>query len=271
MNPAMRIVVLGSGGPHVVSDRGGPGVLVMVDDELLLFDCGRGTSTKIVTANRRLSSVGSVFLTHYFHYDHTCDLVTLAISGWMDGRSEPMKVYGPPGTGEFVQSLFYEAYRDDLNSRSGSTRPKAGREFICMDLADGQEVVNLGHWTVTAKNVVHGIRPEYRAIAYRVESYEGRSVAVSGDCRLCDGMLRIARGVDMLIAECSYMEDEGTGMGLVHMGPDEVGRLAADAGVGSVVLYHLGYKVDPEAACARIERVFTGRVVAARDLMQMTV
>ena len=40
-------------------------------------------------------------------------------------------------------------------------------------------------------------------IGYRF-SYQGKTIAISGDTRMCDGLVELADGVDLLITEASY-------------------------------------------------------------------
>jgi ribonuclease BN (tRNA processing enzyme) len=55
-----------------------------------------------------------------------------------------------------------------------------------------------------------------------------------------------------------------------HLSPDDVGKMAARAGVKTVVLTHLTAKADDDytAWVNDVKKHFSGRVLVAKDLMQ---
>jgi len=57
-----------------------------------------------------------------------------------------------------------------------------------------------------------------------------------------------------------------------HVTPEDVGRMAAKAGVKSVVLTHLSPTVDPEDDYKRyadgVKTFFSGPILLAKDLMK---
>src|SRR5690606_24010442 len=47
--------------------------------------------------------------------------------------------------------------------------------------------------------------PPYQALCLRVSDGDGRTIAFSGDTRICPGLLAAAEGADMLVADCSRL------------------------------------------------------------------
>jgi len=120
-------------------------------------------------------------------------------------------------------------------------------------------------------------------------------VVFSGDTRPCDGIARLAHGADLLIHECTFPEAfiehrRKSGVGtFAHTSPTELGRLACDAGVKSLVATHIGHfdSLNPvlkraagrhlpvelmgahqlDAVAADIRRTYSGPLQIARDLM----
>ena len=106
------------------------------------------------------------------------------------------------------------------------------------------------------------------AVAYRVE-IAGARIAFSGDGNGDNGNLeRLARGADLLVAHNAVREGATGVEHALHMPPSVIGRIAADAAVGRLVLSHrmlrsLGHEDETEAA---VRKSFAGPVTFANDL-----
>ena len=78
--------------------------------------------------------------------------------------------------------------------------------------------------------------------------------------------MSLAKGADLLILEASNPFKVAG-----HLTPEEAGRLAAQAGVGRLVLTHIyppGDAVDPAAQAALY---FSGEITAAEDGLRLQV
>jgi ribonuclease BN (tRNA processing enzyme) len=73
---------------------------------------------------------------------------------------------------------------------------------------------------------------EFECFAFRAES-EGRSVVYSGDTTLCDGLLRLVDGADVIVTECSCFEVP------VHLGPAGLAEVARQAPGAQIIVTHL--------------------------------
>src|SRR5262245_61569952 len=104
--PAITVTLLGSGGgPNPNPKRFGPSILVQAGGQTLLFDCGRGASTRIAQIGMLLGQVRNVFLTH-LHSDHVIGLPDLYLTGWgAQGRKMALRVWGPSGTKDMMEHL----------------------------------------------------------------------------------------------------------------------------------------------------------------------
>ena len=102
----MKLTFLGTGAPRPSPDRHGPSILVEAGNRKILIDAGPGARQRLFEAGGfpLLTGVTDIFITH-LHYDHIANVSDLWITGWMYGRREPLRVHGPPGTGEFVAGL----------------------------------------------------------------------------------------------------------------------------------------------------------------------
>src|SRR5436305_1059984 len=75
--------------------------------ERLVFDCGRGCTTRLWQLRLPLGSV-KLFLTH-LHSDHTVGIPDLWLTGWLTQpygtRKEKFHVWGPLGTVEMMAKM----------------------------------------------------------------------------------------------------------------------------------------------------------------------
>ena len=98
-----QVVMLGTGSPNPTPDQSGPATAIVVDQQVYLIDAGPGIVRRVEAARLKgiepltASSLNKVFLTH-LHSDHTLGLPDLMFSPWVLGRTEPISVYGRPGT-----------------------------------------------------------------------------------------------------------------------------------------------------------------------------
>lgn len=197
--PGITVTLLGSGGgPNPNPKRFGPSILVQAGDQTLLFDCGRGASIRLAQLGILLGQVRNVFLTH-LHSDHIIGLPDLYLTGWgAQGRKTPLRVWGPSGTKDMMANL-QRAFDFDIRIRRDVDEKfvKDGIEVSSTDIKEGV-IFDEGGVSVTAFHVDH--RPIEPAFGYRV-NYAGRSVAMSGDTRFSENLIKHAQGVDLLIHE----------------------------------------------------------------------
>ncbi len=193
--PSLTVTLLGTGNPRPEA-RGGPSILVEGEGRALLFDAGRGAEEKLF-ALHLVPKVDALFLTH-LHSDHTVGIPDVWLTGWIFGRSTPLRVWGPAGTASLCRSL-ERAYAFDVHVRRDLDErlPAAGVRLVPREIADGF-VTAEGSLRVTAFLVDHGVvRPAY---GYRVDR-GNRSVVLSGDTRPSDNLVKFARGADVLVHE----------------------------------------------------------------------
>jgi len=100
----MRITFLGTGVILPNKKRASPGLLVDIENEKLLFDCGPGTINRLVQLEHDIFQLKHVFITH-FHVDHVLDYVALVMAKALSNREE-LNVYGPTGLEKFNKDVF---------------------------------------------------------------------------------------------------------------------------------------------------------------------
>ncbi len=250
----MRVTILGSGTCVPRLDRGASSVLVRVGDESLVFDTGPGTIRRLLEAGCAPERVSAFFYTHH-HPDHTADLAPILFSAKY-GRSPraPFLAAGGQGFRGFYERLLV-AYGHWIELTEGVMEI---RELS----VEGPDRVEGSGWRVESLPVAHG--PE--SVAYRVTDEGGRTLAISGDTDMCEGIVSIARNADVFLCEASLpdgLKIEG------HLTPSLAGKIASEAGVKHLVLTHIYPEADAVDLVGQCRKTWSGPLTVARDLMEL--
>jgi ribonuclease BN (tRNA processing enzyme) len=292
-----RLVLLGTqGGPNYNATRGEAANAVVVDGQPYLIDCGYGTLAALKKGGINHRQIARIFLTH-LHDDHTADLAALLNRQWTDGRVEPVTVAGPFGTRRMVEAAvaFGEANAairlvdeartvkpaDMFRGQDLEARSTPG-EVYRDDRVSVRSVENT-HYPVESKQ-----KMPYRSVAYRIDA-RNRSFVISGDTAYSPGLVALAKGAEILVCEAidvvamrkafdgmvargMYADNpEGVWKHIVdtHTPLEDAGRMAAEAGVRTLVLTHLvPGALDPlpdDTYLAPARKTFRGQVVLGRD------
>ena len=277
----MKVTILGSGAlPYLgdwVSPRAGPAHVVSVAGTHVLFDCGKHVTRQLLGASIAPADVSHLFVTHA-HADHVLDFVHFVYAGWLGGRTAPLPIYGPAGISALVDAVFGDSgfLAADIEEwvqmpPPAETLSADGIRLPTKDLTAGGVVCDTDDWLVRAARTEHS--PRLDSWAYRLDSDEG-SVVVSGDTTASDAVVELAIGCDILVHESTATAAllEQKGLGEYHTSSRQLGRVAADAGVRTVVLVHFGGNHDADSPARLAEMVaevgesFDGNIVLGEDL-----
>jgi ribonuclease BN (tRNA processing enzyme) len=272
------VVLLGTGTPGSEPDRSGPSTAIVTGGNAYLIDAGPGVVrraaagaivsglTALYPANLRVA-----FFTH-LHSDHTLGYPDLILSPWVLGRSEPLRVYGPPGLDAMTTALL-QAYQEDIRARvEGPEQLRRDQLEIQTHEVEPGLIFDDGVLQVEAFAVPHGTWEH--AYGFKLTTAD-RTVVISGDTGPFDGLAEIAAGADVLIHEAYGAEGlrERDAQiqryhAAVHTSAVKVGQIAAQAGVGTVILHHqlhLGGETE-EALVDQVRLSFDGEVAYGHDL-----
>jgi ribonuclease BN (tRNA processing enzyme) len=295
--PGTRLVLLGTrGGPGVSLDRNQTASAVVVDGVPYLVDCGYGTLRALVAAGFGFQSVNTVFVTH-LHDDHTADIAAMLAMQWTGSKATPTNVYGPYATARTVEGAiaFFRANVEIRMVDEGRTvEPET--LFFGHDVDAGDEPVRVfadDRVVVTAATNTHFperfvARMQHRSLGYRFET-STRSICFSGDTAYSANIVRLARGADVFVCEVMDHRSYETNMARAreaaaagnpesifrhvaetHSTPGDVGRMAKEAGVKTVVLHHQlrgqaanGFTIS--SFIDGVRAVFDGNVIVGED------
>jgi ribonuclease BN (tRNA processing enzyme) len=274
-----QLVLLGTGTPQQIPERGGPATAVVYSGVAYLFDAGPGVVRRASAASsqRGIPALSApnlrlVFLTH-LHSDHTLGLPDLIFSPWVVGRHEPLEIYGPKGTREMIDHI-EAAWRQDIAIRIHGLEHanSTGYKAIVHEVEPGS-IYRDGALTITAIPVHHGSWAQ--AYGYRIQTPD-RVIVISGDCAPSPSLIEACNGCDILLHEVyeqAGMEQRGPGwikyLHEFHTSPAELGEIATKAHPKMLVLYHQVFSPGAETAEALLEEVhrsYKGTVVSGKDL-----
>jgi ribonuclease BN (tRNA processing enzyme) len=281
--PRTRIVFLGTkGGPRVGTGASNPANLVVVNDTPFVIDCGMGVSRRLVEAAVPLPSMKYVFITHH-HSDHNLEYGNLFYNAWAAGLSTPIHSFGPKGI-EAMTKAFWELNKFDVETRiDDEGRPDPRNLLVAKDLTDEGVVLQTADVKVTAFRTPHP--PIVDNFAYKFETPDG-TIVFSGDTAYNPKLAEFAKGADVLVHECLYLPavdrlvlKTKNGATLKkhlldsHTTTEDVGRIAAAAGVKVLVLSHFVPGDDPLVTddnwTEDVKKHFSGRIIVAKDLMEL--
>jgi ribonuclease BN (tRNA processing enzyme) len=274
-----RLILLGTkGGPTPSRFRAPAAAALIVDGKPYLIDCPDGASRQLALAGIDVTALQAVFLTH-LHSDHMAGLGALFLLSWGAGLKSPVAAYGPPPLRQVVAAELVAGAPDIKYRMREEGRPDLRRLVRAKEIVQPGLVLPGPPVRVTCAQVSHYTVP---ALAYRFDTPD-RSIVYSGDTVPSEALIKLARGADVLVHEAMLaraidrLADANATTLREHLlkshtTTEQLGRVAAAAGVGTVVLTHL-VPAFPDISDAEweagVRRYFNGRVIVGRDLMEI--
>ncbi|MFL5303097.1 MAG: ribonuclease Z [Anaeromyxobacteraceae bacterium] len=292
----LRLTFLGTSAAQPTASRGLSGLAVRRGGELLLFDCGEGTQRQMIRYGTGFD-LAAIFFTH-FHADHYLGAIGFLRTLSMLHRDVPLRLYGPRPARRLLEVMLFTgadalSFAVEIHELApGDAVRLAGAEVRAF--ATDHRTPSLGYALVedprpgrfhpdraAALGVPSGPlygelqrgRPvEVDGRTVRPEdvvepSRRGRTLVVSGDTRPTGATVEASRGADLLVHEATFGDAEAArALETLHSTAREAGRVAREAGAGSLVLTHLStrYDQDPSPLVAQAREEF-GAVSVAHD------
>ncbi len=246
-----KIVFLGTANAVATENHDNTHLLILNEHRAVLVDCAGSPVPRLVRAGIQPDQLSDLLLTH-FHPDHVAGAPLLLMDLWLLGRTRPLTVHGLEHTISRFKAMMdlYEWRRwPDFFPIQFNIIPE--KEFSpIIDDAD------LQLWSSPVRHLLP-------TIAIRIEIPSGgASVAYSTDTEPCDEMVRLARGVDILIHEAS-----GASMG--HSSVEQAAEVAAKSGARSLALVHYPANINADELIKAASGKFSGPVRFARDFEEI--
>jgi ribonuclease BN (tRNA processing enzyme) len=293
-----RLITVGTaGGPVPRAHRAQSSNLLIVNGTPYLIDAGDGTARRLAKLRFNFRSLGTIFITHG-HNDHTGGLGLLLSTQWGAQRTQPINVYGPPGTEGLIKAAVqYLNYDAEIRISDGSRTTPIEKVFVGHDAGTGVIYQDANIKVVAAENT-HFHFPagspgygKYKSYSYRFEAAD-RVVVFTGDTGASDAVTELARNADVLVTEVVSVDDvkearirDGRWQAMSdreqkeyirhmveeHLTPQQIGEMATRANVKTVVMSHLTPRPDSDDYTPWADDVrkhFSGQVLIAEDLKE---
>jgi ribonuclease Z len=249
--------------------------------------------------------LADIFFTH-FHADHVIGVIGLMRTMSLQGRTEPLRLWGPKGAirtmkraeefgmdrlafpietieldaGQTVKRKDYEivpfpvdhrgakavGYAIVEDERKGRFDPEHARE---LGIPEGPlwGEIHRGRAVTLADGRV--IEPSVLVGAPR----PGRKIVITGDTRPCAATLELAQGADLLVHEATFGDEEAErAVETGHSTAREAAIVARDAEVGTLLLTHFSARYSRDASdLGKEARQCFANTIVGKDGLEMDV
>lgn len=249
----MEITVLGSGTAVPVPERFPAGYLLAEGGCRVMVDIGPGTLRRLAQTGTGIERLDAVFLTH-FHTDHCADLAALlfALRSPRYAGRPPLHLFAAPGLLRLLRTLA-DAWPWTL--------PR-DYELAAVELPPGR--LQFAGLDVRCLPIRHTAQ----SLGYRFTAADGSSAAFSGDADECDELVELARDADLFVCDAAFPDAQRTEG---HLTPALAGAHAERARARTLLLTHFYPECDGVDMVAAAARTCSSRVLAAADLLRLTV
>jgi ribonuclease Z len=300
-----ELVVLGTSSMLPTRHRAHNSYALRWDNQLVLFDPGEGAQRGCTLTGVAIARATAVCVTH-FHGDHCLGLPGVIQRRSFDNSASP-KGLGPlpvfyPGDGEeYFERLHHASIFHDTSNLQKmpvttpgpqamlgpfelSAQPLEHRDTtfgyriqepdgVSVDgellAAAGVSGPDVGR--LLAEGSVDGPNGTVTADQVTVPK-RGQSMAFVMDTLPCDGALELARDVDMLVIESTYLHAERElAQKYKHMTARQAAELATEAGAKRLVLTHFSARYPNNEVFGEEARNFHNDVHVAEDLATIPV
>jgi ribonuclease Z len=294
-----ELVVLGTASQAPTRLRNHNGYFLRWDGDGFLFDPGEGTQRQMLLAGVASSAITRLCLTH-FHGDHCLGVPGVVQRLSLDRVAHPVRAHFPASGQEYFErlrhaSVFHDVVdlREEPVDRDGAVAATVDWTLEARRLdhpveAFGYRLVEPdGRRMLPEQLARHGIagpdvgrlqRAGFLDVGGRTVQVEevstprpGQRFAFVMDTRMCDAVHALADGVDMLVIESTFLdEDAALAAAYGHLTARQAGAVAATCGVRRLVLTHFSQRyADPARFHAEAAAVYDGEIVVAQDLMHV--
>ncbi len=301
---SLSITFLGTSASRPTVERGVSAVAVVREGETMLVDCGEGTQRQMMRYGVSFN-FGDLLFTH-FHTDHVLGAIGLMRTLSLQGRTEPLRIWGPRGVAQIMkraealggERLSFPVEITELTPGSPIRRkeyvilpypvdhrgaPAVGYAFIEDERRgrfDPDRARELGIPEGPLWGKIHKgetitlddgrvVEPSMLVGPTRT----GRRLVISGDTRPCTATVEVAKGADLLVHESTFGDEEAArAVETGHSTAREAAQVALDAGAKRLLLTHFSarYSRDPSDLDREAKLVFP-QVTIARDGMEVSV
>jgi ribonuclease Z len=253
------IVFLGTSAALPTKDRGYTSLAILDEQVRMVVDCGAVVYRALLRAELDPERISDLFITHA-HIDHIGGFPSFLECLRLGGRRAPLRVWALPETMVVVNDLLKTfEFEIPLPLPYGLTFHMLEDEGTCPPFGPVSfDFVRVEHSIPTAGLRLRFPRPDGRQW----------TMVYSSDTKPTAALQTFAQGCDLLILECTFLNDKGNIAEKVgHMTAGQAGELAHKAGAGALALVHLGLVNgwDMDEARKEVAEAFGGAVILPKD------
>lgn len=296
----LSVTFVGTAGSVPTPQRGLSATLVQRGSQRFLVDCGEGTQRQLIRLGIGINSISHLLLTH-LHADHYLGVPGMLKTWELWGRTDPVVIYGPKGLLDFLDVLkrligktSFPVYWHEL--AGGETIPF--EDFRLQGVATHHKISSIGYKLIEEERpgrfnlerakelgvtpgpdfgrLQHGLSVETpRGTVHPSDvlgsARSGRSILITGDTRPCATVSAAARGVDLLVHDSTFTEDEAErARHTMHSTASEAARIGREADVKLLALTHLSFRHHARDILAEASPVFE-RVAVPHDFDMLVI
>jgi ribonuclease BN (tRNA processing enzyme) len=249
----VRLRVLGSNGTYPTPGRPCSGYLVEAGGTVVMLDAGPGTVAALQEAGGA-SRLSGLVVTHA-HSDHCADVFSLFnLLRLGPEPREGLPAFGPEGLAAGLAGFlgvgedhsFHRVF--DWRTVGGGDRVRVGALEVAFGWADHQ-----------VPTLVVSFAADGRRLAYSADTGPGGDLG------------GLAAGADLLVCDATFQGEQGAAGWPYHLSAAGAGGLAREAGVGHLLVTHLGPILDPDRSVAEAAAAFGGPVEWAAPGLEVEV
>lgn len=266
-----RFIALGTASQVPTRERNHNGYFLRWDAEGFLFDPGEGTQRQMIFADVSASQITKIFITH-FHGDHCLGLPGVLQRLSLDRVPQTVRIFYPASGETYLEnlsnsSIYYntakiekvpiseegivfraddyvvDAYKLDHSAESWGYRIKENDSvtFLPEKLEKfGVRGSDVGRLKAEGSIEISGKIISVEECTVRKP---GQSFAFVMDTRLCLNAFRLAKDVDLLVCESTYLASEtAEAIAHAHLTAAQAARIAADSKAKTLVLTHFSQR-----------------------------
>ena len=304
----LTVTFLGTSAARPTVERNVSGLAIHREGETLLFECGEGTQRQMMRYGVSFA-LTEIFFTH-FHADHFLGVIGLIRTLGLQGRPEPLFLYGPKGAKKVLTTAMQlgvervpfpveivevkagdivagPVKRDGYDIGTFPTEHGGGpslgylvKEHVRRGRFDIEKARTLGIpegplWGKLTKgeDVQLSDGQTVRPSDVVGAARPGRLVAFTGDTRPCAATVDAAQEADLLIHEATFGEEERErARDTGHSTAKEAAQVALAAKAKRLVLSHVSarYSISADELVKEAKEVFPN-VVVAKDGLEVDI
>jgi ribonuclease Z len=267
------VTILGANSAKFAHGRHQTSQLVNHNENLFLVDCSEGTQMQLMRYRIKMSRINQIFVSH-LHGDHFLGLMGIILTQHLNGRTQRLDLYGPPGLDELLtvqlrvsetalkyplianpieqgpSRMVYEnehlevhtiPLEHRINCNGFLFKEKVGKRRLITSAKDTHGLLNHQISLVRAGQDIFSDTGEL-LIDHRdvtLPPYPQRSYAYCSDTKFTLDPVNLVKGADLLYHEATFLSDMADRAETTfHSTAQQAATFAKEANVRSLVIGH---------------------------------